>query len=256
MKKLLSLVLVLSLGALLVTGCNTASSGGGESTIPASTIVSDLGQIGKNSLALDSGILGVIALAGVTGAKAMAPSAPTYTSSWWTSTDSYSSSGITYDISYQFRVWDTGGVEITTLSGLQGISSSLDISALWTYTAIEYTFSGGSYSISFGSSTSDPLKWSGYNTTSHTVSGPLSFSSTYSGTSYGISITFSTLTLTSSGYPNGNVTVSITEAGSEVAAASVAFDGTNMAVITFTSGLSGAYTVNLDTGAVVTSAGL
>lgn len=251
MKKLFSLVLILSLGVLLVAGCSsTSSGGGGDPTVPASTVASDLGTMGKNSLALDNGILGVISVAGASGAKAMAPTTPTYSSSWWTSTDSYSSSGLTYDITYKFRVWDTNGTEITTLQGLAAISSALDISALWTYTTITYTFSGGSYSISYGSSTSDPLKWSGYNTSSHTISGPLSFSSSYSGTSYGITITYSSLTL-SGGYPSGNVTVSITEDGSEVAAGSIAFNGTNLATVTFTSGLSGTYTVNLDTGLVV-----
>ncbi|MBN2058082.1 MAG: hypothetical protein JW782_04755 [Candidatus Saganbacteria bacterium] len=255
MKKALGLILLLALGLFAVSGCNQSSSGGSSTpTVPASTVASDLGTMARFSLDMDNQILGVISIAGVAGARAMAPSTPTYANSWWTSTDSYSSSGMTYDKEFNFRVWDTGGSEITTIAGLQGISSSADLSALWTYTSITYTFSGGSYTIKYGTSTGDPLKFTGYNTASPTISGPLSFSSSYQGTSYSVTFTYGNLTMATGGYPNGTISWSMSENSSEVAAGSIAFNGTAVCTITFTSGLSGTYQYNIDTGAIVTSA--
>lgn len=250
MKKLIGSLLIFSLGLMLLTGCQSASTPSGTS-VPASSIASDIGTMAKNSLAMDNGVLGVVDTLSISSIRAATPATPTFgTDSFWVTTDSYTASGITFDSNYKFRVWNATGTEITTLADLQAVSSYSDISKIWTYTTITYTYTGGSYSISYGSSVSDPLK---FDYASNTISGPITMTSAYSGTTYSISLTYSNLTASATGYPTGLINWSMSEGGSTVAAGTVTFIGTSTATITFTSGYSGTYTVDLTTGLVTST---
>jgi hypothetical protein len=250
MKKLIGSLLVLGLGIMLLTGCQSSStstpSGG---SVPATSLASDLGQMAKNSLAMDSGVIGVAQLLSASGIKAQAPATPVMgTDGYWYSSDSFSgSSGMSYDYQYKFRIWNAAGTEMVDTAGLATINSNSDVSKVWVYITCTYTYTGGSYTISFGNSVSDPLKFD-YSTS--TVTGPIAMSSTYSGTNYGITMTYNNLSTNVSGYPTGSVSWTVSEGGTTTCAGTIVFDGDATAVVTFTSGYSGTYTVNIDTGVV------
>ncbi|MBU1026784.1 MAG: hypothetical protein KKA31_03540, partial [Candidatus Margulisbacteria bacterium] len=256
MKKVLNLVLVLGLGLFLVSGCNqgTTSSGGGTTvSIPAATIADSVGSSAMLALSIDNSLLGVFGVTSASSARASAPTTPTYEADgWWISTNSYSASGVTHEATYYFKVWTAGG-EVTTLTGLAAITSST-IAKLQTYTTWTTTISTVSYTMKYGASKSDPLTFDGYNTaSSQSIDGPISYTSTYTGETYQIVIDYVTLTLNSSGYPTGSVNWTVSVGGSAVYAGTITYDGTTTATITFTTGATGTYTVNLLTG-VVTAA--
>ncbi len=251
MKRLFSVLLILSLGVLLVSGCQQATTH--EPTIPADQLASSLGAMAKDSLAIDSGLINdTFPSLSAMGVNVTAVSTPEYTDGWWSFGDSYTNpSGDTYTRSFQIKVWDAFGAEIVTLAGLRAIDETTDISKLWIYSTWTVSFADGpSYTIKFGNSTSDPLKFEGYNTADHSISGPISFSSTYQEASFEISFTYGDLQMTESGYPSGSIDFDIYENGNLVVSGSITFNGTNIATITFTTGYSGTYTVDLDSGAV------
>ncbi len=253
MKKVLSLVLVLGLGLLLVSGCNqgTTSSGGTTVSIPAATIADSVGSSAILTLSIDNSILGVFGVSSASSVRASEPSTPSYGSDeWWTSTNIYTTeANITHNATYNFKVWVAEG-EVTTLLGLDGITLST-VAKLQTYTTWTTTFGTSSFSMSYGASKSDPLTFDGYNTISNqSIDGPISYTNTYDGETYQIVIDYVTLTLNSSGYPTGSVNWSVSVGGSAVYAGTITFDGTTTATITFTTGATGTYTVNLLTGIV------
>jgi hypothetical protein len=197
---------------------------------------------------MDNGVVGVVTNLSISGLKAASPATPNYgADGFWATTDSYSASGVSYAISYKFKVWNAAGVEIITLADLQAVTGASDLSRLSTYTTIDYTYSGGSFSMSYGSSTSNPLI---FNYDTATINGPITLTNSYSGTSYSITFTYADLASTVSGYPTGSVSWSMAEGSSTVASGTVTFNGTSTATVAFTSGYSGTYTVNLDTGLV------
>jgi hypothetical protein len=250
MKRLFSVLLILSLGILLVSGCQQATTH--EPTVPADQLASSLGVVAKDSLRIDSDLINTtFPSLSVMDVNATAVSTPEYTDGWWTFGDSYTDSGgFTYTRSFQVKVWDAFDAEITTLAGLQAIDDTTDISKLWIYATWNVTYSGATYTIKFGASTSDPLKFEGYNTADQSISGPISYTSTYQEQSFEISYTYGDLQMTGSGYPTGSITFNVYENNNLVVSGTITFDGTNIATIAFTTGLSGTYTVNLDTGAV------
>jgi hypothetical protein len=250
MKKLLSLILVLGLGVILVAGCQTATDSGSTPTIPESSLATNVGQMAQQSVGIDNGVLGVVTALGVSssGIRSSAPLLPVYgTDGFWSTTDNYSASGVTYDLSYKFKVWNAGGTELKTISGLQSISTVSDLREIWLVVEQSITTSSGSVTLNYGTSVTDPLKFDYVN---DTVSGDVAFSSTYNGDSYTINYDYSSLG-TTNGYPDGTVTVTVSVNGSTVTTATVTFNGTNTATIVFNSGgYSGSYSINIDTGVV------
>lgn len=254
MKKLLTLLLVLGLGIALVSGCSSTSSSGGT-TIPADTVAGGVGVAANQSLAVDNTAGGA---AGITGFSVSAlqanANAVTWTRSadgWFEGSDSYSAGGFTYTRTFSLKVYDTNG-EVTTTLGLAALTSA-DVTKMIMAVTIEYTFSGGTYSIKFGTSKTDPLTFT-YGT-SKTIDGPIQYTSTYGGDDFTITYDYGNLTLSASGYPSGDITWTVTSSGSTIASGTMTFNGTSTASLTITSGGTGTYNVNLDTGSVV-AAGL
>ncbi len=250
--KIIGLFFVVCFLALSTLGC---SSGGttATTTLPASTAATAVGLAATNSFGIDDTIIGVAQGSALSSASDgfVSICTPTYGSDdWWVSSESYSLGSISFAYTYKFKIWDAQGDEITDISTLNSVASS-DISKLWIYSTLDYTTSAASYSFSYGSSTSSPLKFTDYNSsTSTTISGPMSCTGTYSSKSFIVTYTYNDLTLSSSGYPTGSVTMSITGDSLTTIAGTITFDGTSTAVLAFTSGVTGTYSVDLDDGTV------
>lgn len=259
MKKLLALFLVLGLGALLIAGCSSTTSGSTTTSVPASVAAADLAALASTSLSVDNSILGVAPYAmTASGARVRmaTPTTPAYSGGWWSSINEWTSGSITYSYNYKFKVWNTAGTEITTAAGLDVVDSD-NISKLWTYTNFDTTMttSSGAFTISyqFGESTDKPLKFEGIGGASPTIDGLVKYTSSYGGENFNISMTYNTLALNSSGYPSGTVDFSFNVGGGVAYAGTITYDGTSSATIAFTSGASGTYVVNLDSGDVTTA---
>ncbi len=241
---------------LLFTSIGCSSGGtAATSTIPAATAASSIGYAAKYSVSIDNSVLGVVG-SGISSVKSFSASTPGYgADGWWSSSDSFSLSGISYSYNYKFRVWNSADVEITTTASLDALADA-NIKTLWTYSTMEYSYAGDTFSIRFGNSTSDPLKFNNLNnSTTKSITGPITYTSTYNSVSYDVAFTYADLSLGSSGYPSGSVSISVAQTGSASISGTITFDGTNTATLVFTSGVSGTYAINLDTGAV-TAAGL
>ena len=247
--KIVGLLFVFCFLALSTLGCSSSTSS--TTTLPAATAAGSLGDLAVQSLAADNGVLGVITSLGISSPTATSPSSPTYEADgWWTSTDGYSLSGYTYVLTYRFKLWDLSSNEVTTLAGLQSATSST-ISKLWICTSLALTYSGNSYTFSMGTSISDPLKFENYNSsTTKSIDGPMQMVASYSSNAYTITYDYDNLTLSSSGYPSGTITFSITGSSYTPMAGRIVFDGTSPATLTFTGALSGSYAIDLDTGDV------
>ncbi len=246
MKKVISLMLVLGLGVLLAAGCASTSSS--TTSVPESSAASNVGTMAKSSVSVDNAVVGVMVIQSVAGAKASTVANLLYGSDgWWTYTDNYTLTIYTYDYSVKFKAWDANGSEITTLAGIQAVTSSSDISKVWLYVTENITVTGsGSYTIKYGASITDPLK---FDYTLGTISGPLVFSSTYGSESFEMTYTYSSVSVSASGYPNGTVSLAIKSNGNQVATADIVFNGTSTCTVQFAGAYTGKYSVNLDTGA-------
>jgi hypothetical protein len=247
MKKLLTLVAILGLGILLVAGCQTSSSE--TTTIPESTIAGSVAMANFRAFGVDASIdlaAGGIGVAGALSASDVIASAITFTrvDGWFTGSDNFTIGGLTQDRTINFKAWDGTGIEVMTVPDLANLA---DTSKLQTYTTITYTFSGGSYDISFGASKSDPLTFT-YSPTK-TIDGPIQYTSTYSGDSFQVTFDYGNLTLNASGLPvSGSVSWAVFSNSTEIASGTITFNGTNTAILTFTRGGSGTYNIDLSTG--------
>lgn len=247
MRKLLTLALLFGLGLALVSGCQTQTS---TAEIPESVIASGMATSATNALTMDNDIdyaAGGIGIAGASSAMDVIASAITFTrdGDWFTGSDSFTTGGMNYDRNINFRVWDYSGVEVTTVAGLQTMTPA---SKLQTYSTIDYTFSGGNYNISYGLSKSDPLTFT-YPPNPKSIDGPIQYTSTYGGSSFAITFDYGNLTLSASGYPlSGSIDWAVYSNNTEIAAGSLTFSGTQYATLTFTSGGSGTYTINMQDG--------
>lgn len=248
MKKALAIMSLLLLVGLV--GCQQSTSTSTTPPVPANTCAASVGSLAFTSLYIDNISLGAVGVSGAMSAQTTLATPVYGTDGWWSAQFTYGSAAVTVN----FRVWNTSGTEIVNSTGLNALTIATT-DKLWIYT----TWVVGSTTMSFGTSKDNPLKFAGIYSTSSTnksISGPIALSGTdEDGTSYSIAVTYSTVTLSSSGYPNGTVTVSVTSGGQEIMAGSLVCIGTNSATFTFTSGYSGSYAVNLDTG-VVTAASL
>ena len=240
MKKVFLIFALIAFVAL--TGCQQAQQSS-SSAVPASTAAAQIGASASNSVNLSSVIFSAVGIQSAATKGVLAKTAtvtPVYASGWWSFTLSYGG-GITLDAS--FRVWDSNS-EITNTTALGNLTSA-NVKDLWVYA----TLTMGTASIKMGNSTTDPLKLTGL-PGSKVLNGSISSNASYSGTSYSVIIAYSSLSIDTSGYPNGNINFSITSGGSTIYAGTIAFNGSSLATITFTSGSSAKYTCNLVSGAV------
>lgn len=247
MKKFIILSLVLIAG-MFIMGCGAStSSTSATPTVPAATLAGNVGNIGVIGLGIDDNITGLKGVAG-SGVKANTVT-PTRVSGWWTAVDSTSKDNYSY--AYRFRMYDTNANELTTEASLAAATSST-ISTLETYTSLEVTSALLSFSMSLGTSTSAPLQFLNYNSsTNKKINGPLTYTATSSGTSYTVTLTYANLTLGAI-YPTGSASFSVNIDG-ETVAGTVTYDGTSSATLTFTSGATGTYTLNLTDGSATAS---
>jgi hypothetical protein len=246
MKKLLSFALVLGLGAILLSGCQQAQQAAAP-PVPASTAANSVGSLVSTGLGIDNILMGAVGVAGVSAkeVKTTTIATPEYgADGWWHVTFTY---GGSISVDSYFRIWSTAQ-EITTNADLDNLALK-NVDKLWIYAA----WSIGSVTMNFGASKDNPLKFTGVganSTSAKSLSGPISFAGTdEDGTSYSITLTYSDVSLSSSGYPNGNVSFSISSGGTEVIAGTISFNGTATATLTFSTGYSGTYSIDLLTGA-------
>ena len=252
MKKVLALFALFAIVAL--AGCQQAATTT-EPTVPEASIASSIGYLAKYSVAVDNAVMGVVGISSISAAEVCicAPSTPALgTDNWWTSTDSYSAGGYTYTITYRFKLWNSSGTLINTQALLDALTEDT-LDKVWMWVDYSIVYGGASFSMSLGSSKDNPLKFEGLVVPPKTVDGPISYSGTSDDTSYSVTVTYSSLSLSASGYPSGEVGVSVSEGDTAVVEATITFNGTSTATITFTSGYSGTYTVDLDTGLVTAS---
>ena len=259
MKKFVLTSLVIALAALTLTGCSSTSSSGGTGTsaIPTADLAASVGVAAKNALTIDNSILGVISAAGVksSGVNAAVVNDLAYTGGWWSATNNYAytegGTTITFSYAYNFRFWNVAGTELTTLSALKTAITGGDISKGHVYATFTYDIGGSTSTTYYGNSKDDPLKFEGLGTTTPTISGTLKYAGTYSTTSYSMTFTYASLGMTSGGYPNGEISYSVTEAGAGTVSGKVTYTGTKNATITVvTKAGTSTFTCDLDTGAV------
>ena len=261
MKKLLSLALVLGLGAMLMAGCNSTSSGTASTSVTATAAATSVAALASTSLGIDNSILGVFSYASVktSGMKIATPGDIAYGSDgWWTCLNTWEASAYSYRYEYAFKAWDKAGAEIKTAAGLKGVAEmegSDKVSKMWTFTNFTTTWTATSGTVSityqFGESKDKPLKFEGIGTASYKIDGYTKYSGSYAGESYDVIMNYNSLTLTTAGYPSGTVSFSLKVSAGEAYAGTITYDGTSTATLAITSGGTGTYTVNLDSGAVV-----
>jgi len=250
MKKVLWFFFILGIGAVLITGCQQASSP--TATLDPSTAAAAVGQAVSSSLTFDS-LLGFSAMS-VQSVKAqttgfLSPEAD----GWWGVT----LSSLTFDsqsvsIEAHLRLYASTGALIDTQTEFGQIGGALTLDKLYMYGTLSY--SGiASFTVNLGNSKADPFKIEGLSVTGGgTVSGTVSNTTIANGETLVVSMTYNAVTLSASGYPNGTVDFSITYAGTTYAG-TITFNGTALASMTFTQGLTGTYTINLITGMVTTA---
>ncbi|NQT28933.1 MAG: hypothetical protein HQ596_00025 [Candidatus Saganbacteria bacterium] len=253
MKKIFLLVLLLSLSAFLVISCGQSSSSTSSTTaISEAAAAQSVALLSQYCMGLDNAILGVAGMSVVNPASVSANSLSTPTvdgNGWWSASGSYSLANTTYDINYNFKIWRNDGTPVNTVALLAQTSSS-DIGTLWLYTTYSITDPTSSFSMSIGNSTSDPIIFENYSSTSATLTGTVIYQGDNNGTTYSTTMGYNTVTVNNNGYPDGTLDVTITSGNTTVFSATITFDGTNTAILTFTAGGSGTYTVDIDTGAV------
>jgi len=251
-KSIIAFSLIAFAGLMLLTGCQTATSPAATS-IPTVAAATSLGLLCKDGLAIDNSIMGIFpSTLSVSGVKSAAVTDIAYGSDgWWSATNSWSTveGGVTYsyDYSYKFRVWNSAGTEIVTPASLDALTET-NISKLKMAVTYAYGSGGTTSTYKFGLSTSDPMIIDGYGSTSKTITGPISYTGKYTTESYEVTITYNGMTMNTSGYPSGTVNWEMKTNGATVYAGTITYDGTRYATCTFTTGGSGSYTVDLDTG--------
>ncbi len=249
MKKIFGLLLIFALVIMSMSGCNQGSGSGAP---PETTVAGASGTLAKYSLSIDNAIIAVAATTLSTGkVTAKTPATPTYDSSdgWWSSSNNYSSAGITFSITYYFKMWRSDVGLVDTALKLDGATTS-NLSDLWTHTAYSITNSNGTFSMSLGDSKTTPLKFVNYQT-AKAIDGPITYTSTYNAKDYTCTLDYDSFLVSTSGYPTGVVTITCTYDGSVAYTAQMTFNGTSSATMTYLTGSTGSYVIDLDSGAAV-----
>jgi len=251
MRKLLIFVLMLGLGIVLVSGCQEAM--GPSVTIPEDTLASGLATLAENSLQIDNAIGQASKMTGfkvsALGVHAFAITISRSADGWFTGIEPPYTlpNGITYDRDLNFKVWDTNGIELTNPDQLIGLLRT-SVGKIQTASTIVFTHTGGSYTIRYGASKSDPLTFT--YSPSKIIDGPVYYLSSYQGSDFQITFDYGSLGLSASGYPSGSVNWATYVDSASVAQGGLSFNGTSTATATFTTGGTGTYYVNLDLGTV------
>lgn len=239
MKKLFVLFLLVGLVALY--GCQQAQQATAP-TVPVGTCASAVGILANTAVTIDNTALGAVSI--IAGVSAKTVSTPTYDGTWWNVTYSLG----TDDITFKFKVKTMAGSWVSDVTVLHALHIA-DVDEL----VMATSYVSSTMTMTFGT-VSSPLTFKGVGLTTATgksIDGPITLSGTDSdGTSYSVTITYSALSLSASGYPDGNISFSISSGGSVIVAGNLVCDGTVNATLTFTSGYSGSYAVRLDDGTV------
>lgn len=239
LKKILPLFVVFVF-VLSSFGCQTSTE---SSAVSESQGAEYISQLMKYVFSTDSSIIGVLPYASASGVRAFVPSQPVYSGGWWSGTNTYTSSGITYDFTYNFKIFTSGG-EVTTPTALNNLNQS-NITQIWTYTSIAVSSGGSSVTVKIGTD-----KTSNYLTyvMGSSINGPVVYEVPSNGKTVSTTINFSNFTVESDGAPNGIFTATVSENGSQLFSASVTCDGTDYATINID---GETYTANINDGSVV-----
>lgn len=217
MRKLFSLLLVLGLGIVLVSGCQTTTSTGGTEVPEGSDIAGSVGLMLYQGTYVDAVARGGIGIAGVSAADVKAARSYDESSGWWTFTAT--SAAITYD--FKARAYTTGNVEITT-SSLLSTTDKLAIAATATLgTTVTYTFG----------TVSNPLVFDGFLAPPKSIDGPISLAVISDGHTTTFSFTYSGIELDEDGYPaSGSADFSFTSDLYVAVSGTVTFNGSTATV--------------------------
>ena len=254
MKKVLLIFSVLVIG--FMAGCSQQPAATNVPAIEAATVAASVGSMASQATSIDNAAMSFVDISGLQ-AQNLSAKAPTVNSSgYWSTTEVVSYGGMSISYNMNVRITDISGTIINTPVLLAGLDSD-NINKLEIYSTLTITVTGtnaATSTMTMGTS-SDPLIFTGIGlnaTLAKSIDGPVSFSGSDSeGHSYSISINYDALALAAAGYPSGTVTFSVSALGSAIYAGSIVYNGTYTATLTFTSGATGSYSINLDSGVVV-----
>jgi|GEM_PF-1099403 len=250
MKRLFSVLLILSLGVLLVSGCQQATSSAPTEVPDGAAVAGSIGSLMSFSTQIDataSGLMG-IASAGTAGVKAMeAADDLTYNTEtgWWTFT--YEDGSYIYN--FRARAYTVLGEEITEKPALSNTNKLIIIATL---------SAGTTLSFNFGTEAS-PLEFNGLLQGTKSLNGTVSLAVTDDlGNTYNMTLLYSGVTLDDAGIPDdGSVTFTFTSNDYVAVEATLVFNGEpypdETATLTFTAPTELAatsYTINLVDGSV------
>lgn len=242
MKRLFSVLLILSLGVLLISGCQQSSSTPTET--PSGDDVADMvGGMMSLANSVDAKAMGLMGIAGVSAAdtKAMTASDLTYTNGWWT----FSTTEGTVVYEFKARAYTALGVEITDQNQLSTANKLVIVATMTMGSSITYNFG----------TDSSPMTFDGIQTGTKSLNGTINMTVTDGqGNSYSVTLVYTGVTLDASGLPeSGSVTFTFASDDYVALSATLAFLGNGTARLTFTApdDLSGtAYIIDLLTGDV------
>jgi hypothetical protein len=233
--------------AIFIAGCSGSASSSSNFTVPAATFAESLGLLAQSSCSIDDCIQEGVAVS--RGMRAL--SSYTYTSpevgadQWWNMTVNYSSSTMTMEVVTNCKIYTLGGA-VTTLADLASLETS-DVTTFEIYATYDILQNGNSISMNLGSSKTNPFILS---LLGQSLTGPISYTGSYQGTTYAIVMVYDLEFPTGSSYPSGTVTATIYENSALVCTGTITFNGTSTATLAFSGGYSGTYTIDLANGTV------
>lgn len=253
MIKRTALFAVLMLAVMFSYGCQTAQSpSGGTTSIPMDSAASAVGRLAMASCSS----LTTTSPAGISssGIKTKTASHTFDSDGWLSYSYSYSDPGTgSFSLDMKSKMFGEVTGAITSEAKIDEFSSIGDtLEAIFQYSILEYDLVSPevmSFTITIGSSKSDPLKIEAMNTTSPTITGPASYSGSYGAESFSVSMNYDAMTVNySTDYPVGTVSFTVTSGTATAYSGTITYNGTSTATIVFTGG--GSYTVDLTTGEV------
>ncbi|MFA4858347.1 MAG: hypothetical protein WC901_05265 [Candidatus Margulisiibacteriota bacterium] len=249
MKKIFIAALLL-LAVIFITSCSGSSPTSGNPAVPAATLAESLGLMAQSSCSIDDSIQ-----EGTTVSRGMrAQSTYTYTSpevgadQWWNMTVNYSSSSLTMEVVTNFKIYTLSGA-VTTLVNLAVLETS-DITTFEIYATYDIQQNSNRLSMNLGSSKTNPFILS---LLGQSLTGPVSYTSSYQGTTYVIAMVYDLAFPTGSDYPSGTVMATIYENSALICTGTITFNSTSTATLAFSGGYSGTYTINLANGTATKS---
>jgi len=238
-KKLIGIALVLGVGLMAVSGCNTATSTAPTESPDASALADSIGGLMNISTVIDGTARGLMGISSAGALKAMAAADDLHwDGTWWTFTSNVSTMAYTF----KAKAYTAAGAPITT-EGALNTTNKLEMVCTLTM--------GSSLTYHFGTDSS-PLIFDGLISGAKTLNGTISLALTEStGSTYNITIVYSGVTLDSYGYPaSGSVTFTFTSSDYATVAATLTFNGDQTATFTITepADIASSWTIDLATG--------